>query len=294
MKKNSKKKFRELTDAAYSLGLQPAQLVRRFRENKLDIFLQFYDGQTETLKSGTGVYEGQWEFPGVDNSNPIRCTIRPGIHPLTAESRDELNIRLDRGDNSISGLLIKLSWKSESIPVDPETLEPLEGEDLKKISGSNLVRVSDRITPLMDNLPRSPRVVLNVGDFKKLSVSKASKVETSPPLPKSQPPKIHPIEQYQQMLFDIVRDDWTKYGWQYGLEGRIKERLYEIADDDSIDKRKKLIFATEANYYWEFRKNDGSRRPIQNFSKILNRIKKNLVNNGEVPDDALTRHSRRK
>lgn len=172
MKKNSKKKFRELTDAAYSLGLQPAQLVRRFRENKLDIFLQFYDGQTETLKSGTGVYEGQWEFPGVDNSNPIRCTIRPGIHPLTAESRDELNIRLDRGDNSISGLLIKLSWKSESIPVDPETLEPLEGEDLKKISGSNLVRVSDRITPLMDNLPRSPRVVLNVGDLKKLSTPK--------------------------------------------------------------------------------------------------------------------------
>ena len=172
MKKNSKKKFRELTDAAYSLGLQPAQLVRRFRENKLDIFLQFYDGQTETLKSGTGVYEGQWEFPGVDNSNPIRCTIRPGIHPLTAESRDELNIRLDRGDNSISGLLIKLSWKSESIPVDPETLEPLEGEDLKKISGSNLVRVSDRITPLMDNLPRSPRVVLNVGDLKKLPTPK--------------------------------------------------------------------------------------------------------------------------
>ena len=161
-----------MTDAAYSLGLQPAQLVRRFRENKLDIFLQFYDGQTETLKSGTGVYEGQWEFPGVDNSNPIRCTIRPGIHPLTAESRDELNIRLDRGDNSISGLLIKLSWKSESIPVDPETLEPLEGEDLKKISGSNLVRVSDRITPLMDNLPRSPRVVLNVGDLKKLPTPK--------------------------------------------------------------------------------------------------------------------------
>ena len=172
MEKNSKKKIRELTDAAYCLGLQPAQLVRRFREKKLDIYLQFYDGQTETLKSGTGVYEGQWEFPGVDNSNPIRCTIRPGIHPLTAESRDELNIRLDRGDNSISGLLIKLSWKSESIPVDPETLEPLEGEDLKKISGSNLVRVSDRITPLMDNLPRSPRVVLNVGDLKKLSTPK--------------------------------------------------------------------------------------------------------------------------
>ena len=172
MKKNSKKKIRELTDAAYSLGLQPAQLVRRFREKKLDIYLQFYDGQTETLKSGTGVYEGQWEFPGVDNSNPIRCTISPGVHPLTAESRDELNIRLDRGDNSISGLLIKVSWKSESIPVDPETLEPLEGEDLKKFLGSYSVRVSDRITPLMDNLPRSPRGVLNVGDLKKLPTPK--------------------------------------------------------------------------------------------------------------------------
>ena len=73
MEKNSKKKIRELTDAAYSLGLQPEQLVRRFRENKLDIFLQFYDGQTETLKSGTGVYEGQWEFPGVDNSGFGGC-----------------------------------------------------------------------------------------------------------------------------------------------------------------------------------------------------------------------------
>ena len=67
---------------------------------------------------------------------------------------------------------------------------------------------------------------------------------------------------------------------------RIQERLDQISSNEE-DKDKKLIFETDP--FLIFRKNNGKKSKLEELGRALDRIKKDLVKNGEVPKSELPR-----
>ena len=93
-----------------------------------------------------------------------------------------------------------------------------------------------------------------------------------------------PIEAYRRMLFDLVLEDWKQHKWRYGVSIRILEQLDEISSNKD-DKDHKLIF--EMDPFLIFRKNNGKKSKLEDLGRALDRIKKDLVKNGEVPKSEL-------
>ena len=95
-----------------------------------------------------------------------------------------------------------------------------------------------------------------------------------------------PIEGYRWILFDLVLEDWKQHKWRYGVSIRILEQLDEVSSNKD-DKDYKLIF--EMDPFLIFRKNNGKKIKLEDLGRSIDRIKKDLINNGEVPKSELPR-----
>ena len=98
--------------------------------------------------------------------------------------------------------------------------------------------------------------------------------------------KKRPTENYRQMLFDLVFEDWQKHKWRHGVTTRIRDELDLISSNEE-DERHLLIFDTIP--FLSFRKNNGKKCKLEDLGRAIDRIKKDLVNNGEVPKSELPR-----
>ena len=94
-----------------------------------------------------------------------------------------------------------------------------------------------------------------------------------------------PTQEYRRLLFDLVLTDWETHGWSHGVTTRVREVLEDLDED-----KENLVYSYSPDLV--FRKNDGQTQSLNDLPKTIQGIKKKLVENEEVPKEALGKKNR--